>query len=483
VRVRLAGATDRGRVREHNEDAYRLDAEIGLAVVCDGVGGLSKGDVASTLAADAFLRFARAEVAATLKSAQPNLPGVSSEGKRFVAAVRLANLRTYLVAASDKSCSGMGATLVGLGIDKSGGITIVNVGDSRAYRLRDGSMEQMTTDHTYVNDLVAAGQATRQEADTTGRKSEISRALGIDPAPSVELVTGSAKAGDLYLLCTDGLHGVVSSTRMAELVWELAGDLDRLAGALVDEANAAGGPDNITVALLAVDEAPEPLHSKFVGRDIPDTVEAFQRRKRVIERLYPDPRRSRRRMLVGVLTAAAGAAAVAVVIWLVARPPGYSRPQFVFEPAGIKDRAQVTIDGRVPENPDAERLVRGREYAFVASAPCHRPDSEVVVASESVTLVRFLLVPEADVVVSYPYADSAFRARVVVEHSHGVTDTATLCGARNAVLPVGCGDVSVRVGWNGGYRTWRRTLDRGDRFLIVPSSDYDSVLPNAAGRN
>ncbi len=230
-----AGRTDPGRVRRRNEDAFVLDPP--LFAVADGMGGAQAGEVASRLTAAAFREFHDAD----------RLP----PDERLQAIVQEANRRIYERGRSDTGLSGMGTTVTAA-LLTGGKVTIGHVGDSRAYRIRNGSLEQLTDDHSLVGDLMRSGRLTPEEADAHPQRSVITRALGTDPEVDVDTLAVEAEPGDLYLLCSDGLTTMVADDDILGIL-AAAPTLDDAARALVRAANTGGGEDNVTVVLFRVD--------------------------------------------------------------------------------------------------------------------------------------------------------------------------------------------------------------------------------------
>jgi protein phosphatase len=238
---RAAAATDRGRKRLRNEDAYVCKAP--LFAVADGMGGAQAGELASRLAAAALEERARGE-----------------HGEETVAElIREANLRIYRRALEDPAASGMGTTVtVALLDEHEGTLAVGHVGDSRAYRFRDGELEQLTVDHSLVAELIRSGQLTEEEASVHPHRAVITRALGTEPDVEIDTHTVSVAPGDLYLLCSDGLTTMVSTDDVLSATVSSEGDPERLAPALVAAANEAGGEDNVTVVVFEViDGEPE----------------------------------------------------------------------------------------------------------------------------------------------------------------------------------------------------------------------------------
>jgi len=236
MRLVVGAATDVGRVREGNEDAYLVDDAMGLVAVADGMGGHRGGEVASATALEAL----RAAVSA---------------GRPLRESVEDANRAVFEKAQSDESLRGMGTTITAATLAAGGTLLIGHVGDSRAYLLRDGELRQVTTDHSLVEELVRDGRLTPDEAAVHPQRSIITRALGVDSTVDVDVYPLELFAGDVLMFCSDGLTGMLQPDLIAaELRRE--GDPARAATKLVDAANASGGEDNITVVVVAVtDEA------------------------------------------------------------------------------------------------------------------------------------------------------------------------------------------------------------------------------------
>jgi protein phosphatase len=233
--VRLANwaaATDPGRRRRRNEDSYVLEPP--LFAVADGMGGAQAGEVASKLAA------------AAVKDGAGDVEGLIQE----------ANRRVHQRSLEDPSASGMGTTLTVASVE-DGNVLIGHVGDSRAYLVRDGSLEQLTEDHSLVGELMRSGKLSVEEAEQHPQRSMITRALGTDPDVDVDVFPIEPRAGDLFLLCSDGLTTMVGDREILALVEEKRGDLQALVKALIKAANKGGGEDNITVVAFELDDAAE----------------------------------------------------------------------------------------------------------------------------------------------------------------------------------------------------------------------------------
>lgn len=253
MRIEAAGATHVGMKREHNEDALLLLPEEGVFAVADGMGGHASGEVASNLAVQEiaeFFRLSRRDPDATWPlrlDARLDFPA-----NRLVNAIQLANRRIHEEAQGDARCRGMGTTLAA--VHFADGAAVVGwAGDSRVYRFRDGRLSQLSDDHSLLNDYLKSRRLTAEEIENFPHKHVIVRALGMKEHVEIDVVRDEPRAGDLYLVCSDGLTGMVSDGELEELL-SRAGDLELLAQQLVDRANAAGGNDNITVVLARVAE-------------------------------------------------------------------------------------------------------------------------------------------------------------------------------------------------------------------------------------
>ena len=234
--IEYAWQTDVGRVRARNEDSVAVDAELGLLVVADGMGGHNAGDVASRMAIEGVLAAMR----------DPAL----DDGGRLQGAVRRANDAIYAAAGEDFDRSGMGTTVVAAWLRPSS-LIVAHVGDSRLYRLRGGAIEMLTRDHTQVQDLVDRGILTPAQARVSTRRNFLSRALGTYPDVEIDSASHLHASGDVYLLCSDGLTNMIEDEEIAAVVRGTP-SLQAAAELLVSLANEYGGRDNISVALARI---------------------------------------------------------------------------------------------------------------------------------------------------------------------------------------------------------------------------------------
>ena len=249
--VEQAGRTDVGRQRSANEDSLVLQPPF--FAVADGMGGARAGEVASAIAAEAFEGASDAGEAAEAQLAR---------------ILREANRRIYDLAVTDESRRGMGTTLTAAKVH-DGEVSLGHVGDSRAYRMRDGELEQITRDHSLVAELERSGQITPEAAEHHPQRSIITRALGPEPDVEVDTYTLSGRDGDLFLLCSDGLTSMISDDEVSRDPAQRRGSLDAAADALVRAANQSGGKDNITVVLFRLGEGRrrgEPTRRGCAGR-------------------------------------------------------------------------------------------------------------------------------------------------------------------------------------------------------------------------
>jgi PPM family protein phosphatase len=266
--VEQAGRTDVGRQRTANEDS--LVVRPPLFAVADGMGGAKAGEVASAVAVEAV-----EDARESTEPAEAQLAGI----------VRDANRRIYDLAVADESRRGMGTTLT-LAKVHGGEVSLAHVGDSRAYRLRDGELEQLTRDHSLVAELERSGQITAEAAEHHPQRSIITRALGPEPDVEVDTYTLAGREGDVFLICSDGLTSMISDEEVTAIL-RSAGSLDEAAGTLVRAANQSGGKDNITVILFrlgdgeAADarEAPESQDTIVGGLTAQDVEDARAERQ------------------------------------------------------------------------------------------------------------------------------------------------------------------------------------------------------------
>jgi len=253
VILKSRGLTDRGLRRHHNEDQFLVRDDLSLFVVADGMGGHAAGEVAADLAVKEVERI----IEATRTFRDDTWPQewdtqLSLNANRLVQAILAAHKRVTGAVEGDTGLRGMGATIVAALLDpESGELTVAHVGDSRAYLFRKGSMDLITSDHSWVHEQVMAGLLSAEAARNHPLKNVVTRALGGAQEPIVDVKERTVEAGDLLLLCSDGLNTMLSDEEIKGVL-ERGGDLTPLAYQMVAEANRRGGVDNITVVLASV---------------------------------------------------------------------------------------------------------------------------------------------------------------------------------------------------------------------------------------
>jgi len=253
--ARTAVATHPGRKRRLNEDAFVCEPP--LFAIADGMGGARAGEVASGLAA------------AALQENQVNGAGA----ERVVALMQAANRSVYERSSRDAEVAGMGTTMT-VALVEDAGITFGHVGDSRAYVLRDGELEQLTDDHSLVAELVRSGKLSAEEAEHHPQRSVITRALGTDPDVDVDTFTVEGRESDVYVLCSDGLTDMVADDEIGAVLSERRESLEDAANELVRRANKNGGQDNITVVAFELTDEPDEPDERTLEQTMEQTVPA-----------------------------------------------------------------------------------------------------------------------------------------------------------------------------------------------------------------
>ena len=314
--TQLGYGTDTGRKRRRNEDAYVVEPP--LFAIADGMGGAQAGELASSLAAGAV----REDEAA------------AGSGERRVAElIQEANRRVYERSSRDAAASGMGTTMT-VAFVGDANVAFGHVGDSRAYLIRDGKLEQLTEDHSLVAELVRSGKLSPEEAETHPQRSVITRALGTDPDVDVDTFSIETAPGDLFMLCSDGLTSMVEDDVILQTIEKNRDNLQTAAKALIRAANKGGGEDNITVVFFEIGEdVGEPLEETAQypaltadgdGELDEDTLDEFDRVPALdtmvvppgeAEQVAQPKRRTRGRLIPALLLILVALAVVAVVIW------------------------------------------------------------------------------------------------------------------------------------------------------------------------
>lgn len=235
----MRGVSDKGRVRDHNEDAIRWDVSGGWAILADGMGGHLAGEVASAMAIETIARYL-----CDLEDEQPE-----KAKEALQEAVAAANRAIHALSQVDMRCHNMGTTVV-VALLRDGLLSCAYVGDSRLYRFNAEGLTLLSRDHSLVQELVDEGFLSREEAALSVHKNIITRALGLHDAVEVDGFQVAVASGDLFLLCSDGLSDKISDEELAQYLDD--GDLDSMAHQLVAKANDRGGEDNISVILIRV---------------------------------------------------------------------------------------------------------------------------------------------------------------------------------------------------------------------------------------
>jgi protein phosphatase len=264
-KLRCIGMSDTGRIREHNEDTIGTDVDIGLVVLADGMGGYKAGEVASGIAVRTVMSLVREAVDREDLSARDPDTGLSRPGILLRDAVQRANKIIYQTAKTQANCEGMGTTVVaGLFFDDR--LTVAHVGDSRMYLQRGNEFRQVTQDHSLLQELVARGLYSAEEAQRAAAKHYVTRALGVEPSVEVDVTEVPVSRNDLFLLCSDGLSDMVEDEDIHLTISTFGGNLQTLARQLVLLSNDNGGRDNVSIVAVRV-------------------LDSFPARRRMIERI------------------------------------------------------------------------------------------------------------------------------------------------------------------------------------------------------
>ena len=255
-KLRCVGLTDTGKVREHNEDTIAVDPDIGLLVLADGMGGYNAGEVASGIAVKTIVNLVKEQVEREDMNVQDREAGLSRPTIILRDAIHRANKIIYQTARTQPQCEGMGTTVVAaLFFDNK--ITIAHVGDSRLYRQRAGGdkLEQVTMDHSLLQELVDRGFYSAEEAQRAANKNYVTRALGVEPNVDVEIQEVPVNKGEVFILCSDGLSDMVEDEDIHLTINTFSANLDTVAKQLIQLANDNGGRDNVSVVMAHVLDA------------------------------------------------------------------------------------------------------------------------------------------------------------------------------------------------------------------------------------
>jgi PPM family protein phosphatase len=250
-KLRCVGLSDTGKVREHNEDTIAYDGDMGLLVLADGMGGYNAGEVASGIAVKTIFNLVRDAVEREDLTIGDKASGLSRATIILRDAIHRANKIIYQTARTQPQCEGMGTTVVGaLFFDNR--ISIAHVGDSRLYRVRGAKLDQVTLDHSLLQELVDRGFYSPEEAQRAANKNYVTRALGVEPSVEVEVQEQPVNKGDFFVLCSDGLSDMVEDDDIHLTVSTFGQNLDAVAKHLIQLANDNGGKDNVSVVMAQV---------------------------------------------------------------------------------------------------------------------------------------------------------------------------------------------------------------------------------------
>lgn len=248
------GLSDKGKVRENNQDSFLINEPEQLFLIADGLGGRASGDIASKLAVKSFEAFVMDSREGKTKWPIKKRSSLSVEENRLLAAAVVSNHKIMSKGKKDPSLNGMGAALLGVKIDEDH-LAVINIGDCRLYRIRDDTITQLTKDQTLVGEEERKGHITKEEAEKHPQKHILSNALGhMNSRNKMGLFQAEIQEKDLFLLCTDGLYGMINDSNLLSIINDVREkSLYQMGITLVLKANLAGGIDNITIVLLSFD--------------------------------------------------------------------------------------------------------------------------------------------------------------------------------------------------------------------------------------
>ena len=259
--LEMVALTDVGVKRNHNEDCVGITPHWGFAVLADGMGGHNAGEVASSMAVEIITRHFESELPSKEESKLDANTGLTGESMLAQEVIGVANNAIYEAAQGNQECSGMGTTVV-VAMFYGNRVTAAHVGDSRMYRLRAGCLSHVTEDHSLVQEQVRRGLLTMEDARQSSIKNLVTRALGIEQGVEPDVVEDIFQAGDVYMMCSDGLTDVVPDEAIRLTILDNMKNLNKAATQLIQLANDAGGPDNISVILV---RTPKHFHRKAKG--------------------------------------------------------------------------------------------------------------------------------------------------------------------------------------------------------------------------
>src|SRR4051812_14812005 len=267
MRAIAAGLSDVGLQREHNEDSFIVLKEYDLYVVADGMGGHRAGDVASRLATETISDFFKSTANEDVTWPFHFDANLSEEENRLLTGIRVANRQIFERSTRSREYHGMGTTVVGAMFSpRKGRMYIGHVGDSRCYRVRDGAIQLLTRDHSLINDYLLAMPDLTEEQRSELSKNVITRALGMQDQVVVDLQHDDPRNNDVYVLCSDGLSGMVTDEEILAIV-NASADIREACTSLIAKANEHGGEDNVTAVLIKIEEQPEATTEEIPALD------------------------------------------------------------------------------------------------------------------------------------------------------------------------------------------------------------------------
>jgi len=254
-KIQVVSQTDVGQVRDHNEDFISDNERLGIVILADGMGGLNAGEVASSMSThllmDELTGYCNGSSLLEAEAHSRDDEELSLEAKVVQLAIEKANSAVFHVSQTQPQCRGMGTTIVA-SLFYNNRVSVAHIGDSRMYRYRNERLEQITKDHSFVQELIDKGLYTKEEARDSAKKNVVTRAMGVAPSVEVEVHEHEVEVGDVYLMCSDGLTDLVTDRDIERSFHELHINLDVLARHLVSLANANGGKDNISIMLTRI---------------------------------------------------------------------------------------------------------------------------------------------------------------------------------------------------------------------------------------
>jgi protein phosphatase len=333
IKIITAVYSDVGTVRKANEDSFYISQDENLIIVCDGMGGQVAGGLASRIAVetvnDIFHGLKEEHINRLLFDIKENLELTT---RRLIASVRLANRRLFNMAIKFTRLRGMGTTVVALALDKNFA-SMVHVGDSRILRISDEKINQLTEDHSWLNELVEDNEIDEEEIETFAQRNVITRALGTGPSIKVDIHCEKYKKDDIYILCTDGLHTAVQNEEIKSLYQTHHGELNKLIQELIEKAKIRDGSDNITVAIARLKENSKKTPDIGISTTIPEEDEKIlSYEDKILQERYGDRRLKMvkkeqnpsfsftRRNIVMAVTALFAATLVGFLVGFIARP-------------------------------------------------------------------------------------------------------------------------------------------------------------------